>query len=129
MALSTDKIGRRVLVGKNVCHRCKYDENFDGSLRARIAEMPQSQYKTALQWVQRALSSSYGGSKLSPGKAKKLHDPLAFATLLDENVCVLREVSVGRKGGHWGSVLCDGTRTFAAVDYSSDSFLDSLFAR
>mmetsp|Transcript_15368 Transcript_15368/g.31401 ORF Transcript_15368/g.31401 Transcript_15368/m.31401 type:complete len:88 (+) Transcript_15368:1012-1275(+) len=61
-------------------------------------------------------------------KAKKLHDLLALATLLDENVCLLGEVEVSANGdGHWGSELCEGTGTFGAVDFCKDSFFNTLF--
>ena len=56
-------------------------------------------------------------------KNKKLHDPLAFAMVLDEEVCALREVAVDRRQGKWGSTLAAGTNTFAAVQAR---FLDSL---
>lgn len=125
LALESPDIFRRVLVGKNVCHRCRYNDRAEARLRARISDMPASKHKEALEWIHKALSA-YTKDDGFGTKEKKLHDPLAFATLLDEEVCNLREVRVGREGGCWGSVLCDGTNTFAAIDFSYDFFLAAL---
>jgi len=137
-ALQSEQIGKRILVGKNVCHRCVYTDEMEqrvkewaGGAAASQQQRPgknkrrgalnqkiQQQRQTAAAWI------------LQTRKSKKLHDPLALATLVDEeNVCTLREVRVEMEDQtrHWGSVLCPGTRTFAAVDYDHERFLDALF--
>lgn len=131
-ALQADEttIGTRILVGKNVCHRCVYqrevleprlEEWVDVAAAARGRGKNQKkihqQRQKAAAWIQQTRQN------------KKLHDPLALATLIDpEGVCELREVRVDVQDEtkHWGSTLCPGTRTFAAVDYSHERFLDAI---
>ena len=82
----------------------------------------------ALPGVHDILDRQYVGK----GGSKKLHDPLAFSALLDEGVCSLVEVTVesriGDTGHEWGSRLCQGTGTFAAVDYDHDRFVAVILA-
>eukprot|EP00121_Abeoforma_whisleri_P010517 Awhi_evm2s9701 len=132
LALNTKNITNRVLVGKNVCHRCLFDEETDERLRSHIKRMKPSPHKSALDWISKCLSTHYlsnsyrTSSKGDGNRFKKLHDPLAFATLIDERVCLLREVEIDVIKGSWGSTACEGTNTFAAVDYSHDLFIDVL---
>uniref|UniRef100_A0A7S4S041 Inosine/uridine-preferring nucleoside hydrolase domain-containing protein n=1 Tax=Ditylum brightwellii TaxID=49249 RepID=A0A7S4S041_9STRA len=128
LALSSGEIGRRVLIGKNVCHRCQYNDEFDALLKSCLSEMRPSPHKNALQWIDRALSAHYTGNAHGT-RHKKLHDPLAFATLLNESVCDLREVEVSVQKNCWGSTLRDETNTFAAVDYSYASFVATLLGK
>ena len=122
------------MAGKNVCHRCEYTANFAADLDARIAKLDAARsgvrgdrgsgHLRALRWFRDAMNGFYRHGK-SP-KNKKLHDPLAFAMVLDEEVCALREVAVNRRQGKRGSTLAAGTNTFAAVDFDQARFLDSL---
>lgn len=121
-ALSSFAIGRRVLVSKNVCHRTQYDEAFhkavgDAVTRAEI-ESPASSRCRALRLLRQSMDKYRRNQK----KAKKLHDPLALATALDESVCELAEVSLFRDRVGWGSVLADGSGTWISVDYDDDKF-------
>mmetsp|Transcript_4640 Transcript_4640/g.7191 ORF Transcript_4640/g.7191 Transcript_4640/m.7191 type:complete len:428 (+) Transcript_4640:53-1336(+) len=120
-ALQSQQITRKVLVGKNVCHRCKYDSLIDQRLQSYVRESSSKPHQKAIQWIQHAMSCQYSNKKL-----KKLHDPLAFATLLDEGVCTLREVEVQVQDGKWGAVLSEGTAIWAAVDYDTDMFISAV---
>ena len=136
-ALASPSISRRVLAGKNVCHRCEYTADFAADLGTQIARLDVARRGTrgdsgpggpdhlrALRWFRDAMSGFYRCGK-SP-QNKKLHDPLAFSMVLDESVCTLREVAVDRRQGKWGSTLAAETNTFAAVNFDQARFLDSL---
>jgi inosine-uridine nucleoside N-ribohydrolase len=144
---SQEIISRRVLVGKNVCHACIYDEYFDCRLKEYLAENANDgrkkakasskdhQYLQALQWLDNILTAKYrkGGSITN---RKALHDLLAFATMIDENVCELVEVAVDvTEDNRWGAVpatkageTIGSTRTFAAIAFDGTAFVDALLA-
>lgn len=121
-ALQSERIKRRVLVGKNVCHRCTYNAALDEA----IAEATTSESLGCPPEKIEALRLVQKMTKLG----KKLHDPLAFTTLVNEDVCDLVEVEVSVNGrNEWGSTLPavgSRTNTYAAVDFSFDRFVDTI---
>ncbi len=64
--------------------------------------------------------------KYQRGEGKKLHDPLAFAAVVDEAVCSFREVHVFNDRQGWGSVLQAGTNTWTSIDYNDERFRQIL---
>jgi hypothetical protein len=60
-------------------------------------------------------------------EGKKLHDPLALATAIDQAVCTFEEVVVWEHKGAWGSTRCPGTGTQIAIDYDHARFVRTLF--
>eukprot|EP00542_Grammatophora_oceanica_P020466 CAMPEP_0194041244 /NCGR_PEP_ID=MMETSP0009_2-20130614/13149_1 /TAXON_ID=210454 /ORGANISM="Grammatophora oceanica, Strain CCMP 410" /LENGTH=397 /DNA_ID=CAMNT_0038684663 /DNA_START=15 /DNA_END=1205 /DNA_ORIENTATION=+ len=150
LALQSEKIKRRVLVGKNVCHRCTFDGDMERRLQSRAAGERSNKrdgdddpgHTAAIKWIYTAISSRYSPKDMNEGgdsmdgarkqkNSKALHDPLALATMLDEDTCSLRQVEVThvQECGHtlWGSELAEeDSRTFAAVDYDHTRFVNSL---
>lgn len=121
-ALDSDCIGRRVFVGKNVCHKCVYTDVLHTALCLAVDKTADPKHSGALEWA-RALMTAYHSNGKGP---KKLHDPLALATMINVHVCTVREVSVDQVKGAWGSVLCVGSCTWAATDYNEDLFMQTL---
>lgn len=123
-ALASSAIGRRVLVSKNVCHRTNYDDALHESLGAAAHEARargEGRRGAALGLLHSAM-----GSYMRAKGGKKLHDPLALATALDESVCQLAEVSVFRDNSGWGSKLAAGSGTWISIDYDDCAFREAL---
>lgn len=123
-ALANPSIGRRVLVSKNVCHRVVYDAELHEAIRSAAegaAASHNASRATALRLIFNAMEQYQ--------KEKKLHDPLALATALDESVCTLAEVRVFREKTGWGSCLQEWTNTWISVDYDDTAFKSALLGR
>ncbi|WP_033339666.1 hypothetical protein [Catenuloplanes japonicus] len=58
------------------------------------------------------------GARLPEGKL--LHDPLAFAAVLEPDVFRWAEVSVYRETGQWGARSASGTGTFITVGVEAE---------
>lgn len=85
-ALSSAAIKRKVLVSKDVCHRVVYNNELHAGFgeavdKARAQEMERR--AVALGMLHAAMDTYL---KLNSG-GKKMHEPLALATALDESVC------------------------------------------
>ena len=59
-------------------------------------------------------------------EGKKLHDPLALAVAIDEQVVTLVEVKMLHKKDEWGAVLCPGSGVWISVDYNEARFQQVL---
>jgi len=127
-ALRSKSIGRRVCVSKNVCHRTLYADGADGWHGAVLAALRATRgrpgRRSALELMHKAMSNY-----LARTGGKKIHDPLALATALDESVCTLCEVelgSCGPKDEQWGCWPRQGSGTWISVDYSEAKFRTTL---
>jgi pyrimidine-specific ribonucleoside hydrolase len=116
LLLSSDRVARRDLVGKNVCHGVAYDAD----LHARMA--PYRQGTAGLALIYRAMEQYL--AKRPEGKL--FHDPLAACALLSPELAEWREVEVYREKGEWGSRLKPGSATRAAVAVDRERFFSVL---
>lgn len=124
-ALGSAAIRRRVLVSKNVCHRSVYDAALHAALAAAVAEAEARgavRRCAALRLVHTSMETYL---QHKPG-GKKMHDPLALATALNEAVCQLAEVDLFREAGGWGARLSPGSSTWISVDYDDEAFRQTL---
>lgn len=130
--LESDRLGCKIMVGKNVCHdpRASYNLGFQERLAAAISGCSnggpsmQSRHRArALGLMQRAM--------ISYGKQKQLHDPLALAVCVDACVADLTEVrpfcqrrtkSDRGRGVEWGATLEPGSGIWAAVAFDESRF-------
>jgi inosine-uridine nucleoside N-ribohydrolase len=110
--LGDARIGRKVLVSKDVCHAALLTEELLGLIRkaphlARVLEWAEQDYPKRAQ----------------RGQLKALHDPLAACVMLDESVVELMEVQVERgPKGTWGSLPAPGTGVFISVALHKEKF-------
>jgi pyrimidine-specific ribonucleoside hydrolase len=125
-ALASMAITRKVCVSKNVCHSVYYDDEFHGSLRLalqnKVAHAPESVQAVAFQIMYDAMDRYL---KHKP-QGKKLHDPLALATALDESVCELVEVDLFCQKGQWGARLSEGSNILISIAYNASKFKSAL---
>lgn len=112
LLFASDKVKKRICVSKNVCHGVYYDKN----LHEKYMEVKDKTPGTQL--VFKAMSTYL---KKKP-EGKKLHDPLAACTALNEKVCELIEVSPFRRKGQWGAKLVEGSNTWISISYDKELF-------
>jgi pyrimidine-specific ribonucleoside hydrolase len=121
-ALASSNIKEKVLVSKNVCHEALYDrESWHKALGDVIK---QSGCPPGLQLMYRAMDNY-----LQNKSCKKLHDPLALATALDNSVCKLVEVDVTHQKNGWGSTLAPGSGIWISIQYDPEKFQAVLLSR
>merc|ERR1712039_659337 len=99
-ALGTAAISQKICVSKNVCHSVVYDLEGHTALKNAI-QAARGRRLTAFNMIFNAMDTYL---RRKPD-GKKLHDPLALAVALDEDVCELAEVELFAKGSEWGSRL------------------------
>jgi pyrimidine-specific ribonucleoside hydrolase len=115
--IASDRIGKRFLVSKNVCHGVIYDQ----AMHARVAALPAR--TPGMNLVYEAMSVYL--SRRPEGKA--FHDPLAAAVAIDRDVCTFREVEVYRERGAWGARDAGrNTATFISIDIDRERFFGVL---
>lgn len=112
LALSTDKIQKRTLVSKNVCHGISYDLNFHEEFR------PHKDKNPGMKVIYKIMDSYL---KRHP-KGKMLHDPLAACVMMNPEICSFEEVEVYRSKGEWGSKRSANTRTKISVAVNPEKF-------
>jgi inosine-uridine nucleoside N-ribohydrolase len=110
--LESNKIEKRICISKNVCHGVYYTSE----LHKKYETVKDLTPGTKL--IYKAMDIYLSKKK----EGKKLHDPLAACTALDESVCELVEVMPYRVKGQWGSKLIKNTRTWISIDYDRDLF-------
>lgn len=123
--LNSGQIGRKVLVGKNCCHdpRAAYTPE----LHAKFVEAAAREKDDGGGHAYRMLCRSmHDRSSKGVLKAKQLHDPLALAVCLSEDVAELREVRYFREKGKWGARLEEGSGVWAAVGFDEKRFQEVL---
>lgn len=113
--LESDRVLKRHLVSKNVCHGVKYDK----AMHHTVANYKDNS---------KGLGLVYDGMDFYLGKRdhKKFHDPLAASILFDESICEFREVEMFRRKGKWGANLSSNTNTFISISADMDKFLKVL---
>lgn len=110
--LASEKITRRRLVSKNVCHGVVYDAPMHDRMSA-VAH-PTRGFAFMREGMARYLAATPTG--------KAFHDPLAACTAIEPSICTFREVEVYRAKGEWGSRLADATRTFISIAHDRVAF-------
>jgi len=60
------------------------------------------------------------------GVAKAMHDLVAAACVLDEDVCAFEEVEIYREKGEWGARAASGTGTHISVGFDHERFVEML---
>jgi pyrimidine-specific ribonucleoside hydrolase len=131
-ALSCPSIRRRVLVSKNVCHddRAAYSQTLHDRIameRDEAANMSNVdsfslRRAAALKLLHHAMEADLARRP----SGKKLHDPLALAVALDENVATLAEVQMFQNKNEWGARLMPESETWIAIAFDQDLFHSSL---
>ncbi len=93
LMLATDRIGRKELVSKNVCHGVIYNKAMHEEMKQVKLDHPA--YNEMLTLMDKYLEGHSDG--------KMYHDPLAATTILAGDVCGYKRVEVYREKGEWGS--------------------------
>ncbi len=115
--VETKRIGRRMLVGKNVTHQVLY---YGDQLHTALRE-------AGVHCRSLALAHELMGFQTARARHKKLHDPLAAIALLREDMFSWQEVMPFKHDGEWGSKLCPASGLWAATNVSVERFR-ALFA-
>ena len=113
--LASQRFGVRLLVGKNVTHQVFYDEDLHDQIKMAGGKCPPMRLIHELMCFRRSLS-------------KKLHDPLAAATMLCEDLVSWIEVMPFRRNKGWGSGARPGAGIWAATQVDVPAFR-ALFAK
>ena len=106
--LQTDRIKRRLLVGKNITHSVFYSDSLHEALRAA------SGGSRALGFAAELMSLRSG--------AKKLHDPVAALAVLREDLFAWEEVMPQERANRWGSHAVEGTGIWATTALDEAGF-------
>ncbi|MFA7157873.1 MAG: nucleoside hydrolase [Kiritimatiellia bacterium] len=112
--VESKRFGRRLLVGKNVTHQVLYDEELHEQLRISGQTC-------------RPLALAHELMTLRFERSKKLHDPLAAAALLREDIFQWQEVLPMKRNNNWSSVPMPGSQIRAATSVNIQVFRQ-LFA-
>jgi len=114
--VSCDRILRRVICAKNVCHGIVYDMDF----HEKVAAVPNK--TKGLQFI-------YDGMQLylqKKSSGKMFHDPLAAAVAVDESICEFYEVQMMNQKSEWGCEKKEGTNTFIAIRVDLPKFIQTI---
>ncbi|ETO09440.1 inosine-uridine preferring nucleoside hydrolase superfamily [Reticulomyxa filosa] len=118
--LNSKRIKRKLLVSKNVCHGCICNEAFFTQL---------TKYKNSnlgLNCIHQGLSV-YAEKK---NFNKKLHDLLAAACVVQENIVVFKPVQMSHNntkyGVEWGCQLAPNSDVFISVHYDPRLFFNTV---
>ncbi|NTX58762.1 nucleoside hydrolase [Myxococcus sp. CA039A] len=116
LALSSDRVGRRELVSKNVTHGLAYDGPFHEHMRPYASTTPG--LGLIFEAMERYLAQRPEG--------KLLHDPIAACAAIDPEIITWAEVEMVRQRGEWGAELAQGTHTFISVALDSERFFQTF---
>ncbi|QSQ15504.1 nucleoside hydrolase [Myxococcus landrumensis] len=116
LALSSERVGRRELVSKNVTHGVAYDEAFHERVR------PHHTKTAGLALVFEAMERYL---KAKP-EGKLLHDPIAACAAIDPGIVTWAEVEMVRARGEWGAEPAQGTGTFISVALDRERFFHTF---
>lgn len=106
--LKTTRVTRRLLVGKNVTHQVLYDDEMHAQLRLAGEKS-------------RALGLAHELMNLRTGP-KKLHDPVAAAAVIREDIFEWEEVAPIKHRGEWGCVTQPASKIWITTDVNKDAF-------
>lgn len=123
--LASDRIGRRVLVSKNVCHGVVWTKE----MHTKLADLLYVRVIDHLKLVRHGLETMIYGLDCylrDKGVGKAMHDIVAAVVALDESVVELKEVNVYRERGEWGAQVKEGTQTWISVRINQDRFLEMI---
>ena len=109
--LEDPRIGRRLLVSKDVAHSAVMDE----ALFERLNENPR--LRLIQRWAERDFPR-----RRKTGKFKAMHDPLAACVMTHESIVTFKEVVCERVDGKWGSFPQVGTNVFISVALDQNAF-------
>lgn len=118
LALSTERIGTRDLVSKNVTHGVAWDAAFHERMR------PHRDATAGLGLVFEAMER-YLREK---PEGKLLHDPIAACAAIDRDIITWARVDMVREHGEWGAELAPGSRTSISVAVDRERFFE-VFVR
>merc|ERR1711988_725557 len=95
--------------------------------------MSNSRHERAACWQRRAaalklLHRAMDADLSRRPSGKQLHDPLALAVALNENVATLAEVAMFQNKGEWGARLAPGSGTRIATAFDDELFHLALLA-
>ena len=126
LALRSPAIGRRVLVGKNICHRD--DNRYSRALHHKVRDAAAATADQAQEKALKLLYHCMDGYRSTKGKL--LHDPLALSACINPSIFKFIEAKVKyspQKRG-WGSFPQKGTGTQVAVDFSPARFVETMLS-
>lgn len=116
LALSSERVGRRELVSKNVTHGVAYDEAFHERMRPHRSKT--AGLALVFEAMERYLSAKPEG--------KLLHDPIAACAAIDPSIVTWAEVEMVRARGEWGAEPARGTHTFISVALDRERFFQTF---
>ncbi|WP_338866204.1 nucleoside hydrolase [Myxococcus stipitatus] len=116
LALSSERVGRRELVSKNVTHGVAYDEAFHERMRPHRTKT--AGLALVFEAMERYLSAKPEG--------KLLHDPIAACAAIDPSIVTWAEVEMVRERGEWGAEPALGTHTFISVALDRERFFQTF---
>ncbi len=119
--LTDDRLKRRTLISKNVCHGVAWDRAFHD----RVKALPRRTdgLELCLQGMDQYLRKKPEG--------KLLHDPLAMAYAINRDVCEVTNVHLYRERGEWGSQIPPFTNDLNAwisISVNRERFFETLTA-
>ncbi|MCY1021312.1 nucleoside hydrolase [Pyxidicoccus sp. MSG2] len=116
LALSSERIGSRDLVSKNVTHGVAYDVAFHERMR------PHRDATAGLALVFEAMEHYL---RERPA-GKLLHDPIAACAAIDRDIVTWAPVEVVRERGEWGSEPAPGSKTSISVAVDRERFFQTF---
>ncbi len=117
--LNATQVQRRLFVSKNVCHGVVWS-------RAMGAELATLHGESSPRAGRRMMIEALDAHLNERGTGKAMHDLVAAACALDEQVCRFSEVEIYRERGEWGARDASGTNTFISVDVDTARLLRTL---
>ncbi|NMO14165.1 nucleoside hydrolase [Pyxidicoccus fallax] len=116
LALSSDRIGSRDLVSKNVTHGVAWDAAFHE--RVRPYRESTAGLVLIFQAMERYLREKPDG--------KLLHDPIAACAAIDRDIVTWARVQPVRERGEWGAELAPDSNTSISVALDRERFFETL---
>jgi inosine-uridine nucleoside N-ribohydrolase len=114
--VASKRLRKKLLVGKNVTHQVLYDDDLHRQLQLAGAG-------------NRPLALAHELMALRPDRTKKLHDPLAAAAMLREDLFEWQEVMPVKLKNNWASISCAGSGTWAATSVDISAFRQLFVAK
>jgi pyrimidine-specific ribonucleoside hydrolase len=116
LALSTERIGSRDLVSKNVTHGVAWDAAFHERMRG---------HRDATAGLALVFEAMEHYLREKP-EGKLLHDPIAACAAIDRDIITWAQVEVVREHGEWGAEPAPGSRTSISVALDRERFFQTF---